>query len=117
MSRGQQAQRVLKVLDLVDAFDFIATRDDVERGKPDPEIYQLVSQELDVLPTECLVIEDSPSGVEAALAAGMWCIAVSTPFTKQKLHAEQLLDESWIVDDPDTLLDVVDRKIKKLQPA
>jgi beta-phosphoglucomutase-like phosphatase (HAD superfamily) len=63
MSRCQQAQRVLEVLDLVSTFDFFATQHDVERGKPDPEIYQLVGRELNVPLAECLVVEDSPSGV------------------------------------------------------
>lgn len=106
MSRCQQAQHVVNVLDLQDAFDFIATRDDVEHGKPNPEIYHLVSQELRVPADKCLVIEDSPSGVQAAIAAGMWCLAVTTPFTREKIHQKQLLNEQWIVDDPSTLLDV-----------
>jgi beta-phosphoglucomutase-like phosphatase (HAD superfamily) len=107
MSRCKQARRVVEALDLVDAFDFMATHDDVERGKPDPEIYQLIARELDVPPAACLVIEDSPAGVKAALAAGTWCIVVTTPFTRQAIHAERLLDERWIVDDPDTLMAVV----------
>ena len=111
MSRCKQARRVLEALDLADAFDFVATRDDVEHGKPDPEIYQLVVRELDTSPPDCLVIEDSPSGVKAALAAGMWCIAVSTPFTRQRLHTKGLLDERWIVDDPDTLTTVVQQMV------
>jgi beta-phosphoglucomutase-like phosphatase (HAD superfamily) len=60
------------------------------------------------------VIEDSPSGVKAALAAGMWCIAVTTPFTRNALHAEGLLDERWIVDDPDDLLAVVKEMMETL---
>jgi len=107
MSHCVQARRVMEILNLTDAFDFVAARDDVENGKPDPEIYLLVSRELGVPPAECLVIEDSPSGVKAALAAGMWCIAVTTPFTRQAIHDGQLLDERWIVDGPDTLPAVV----------
>jgi HAD superfamily hydrolase (TIGR01509 family) len=103
MSYCPQVQRVLEILELSDAFDFVASRDDVENGKPDPEIYRLVATELDVPPKECLVIEDSPSGVKAALAAGMWCIAVTTPFTRGGIRAAQLLEERWIVDDSDTL--------------
>jgi len=109
MSHCTQAWYILDVLSLTEAFDFVATRDDVERGKPDPEIYQLVGRELAQATAECLVIEDSPSGVKAALAAGMWCIAVTTPFTRQRIHAEGLLDEHWIVDDPTTLTGVVQR--------
>ena len=109
MSYCAQARRVLEVLGLTESFDFVATRDDVERGKPDPEIYLLAAGELNVPPQQCLVIEDSPSGVKAALAAGMHCVAVTTPFTRQALHEGGLLPEQWIVDDPDALPDVVAR--------
>ena len=71
MSTCSQAQRVLGILGLQSAFDFVATRDDVNQGKPDPEIYNLVASELGAHVDQCLVIEDSPAGVEAALAAGM----------------------------------------------
>ncbi|MGD9092940.1 MAG: HAD-IA family hydrolase [Anaerolineales bacterium] len=108
MSHCQQVQRVLAVLDLVNVFDFIATRDDVEHGKPHPEIYELVSSALAIPPGECLVIEDSPAGVQAALSAGMSCIAVTTPFTRGRIHASELLDERWIVDDPEALPAVVE---------
>jgi len=107
MSYCEQVGRVLEVLDLKEVFDFVASRDDVEHGKPDPEIYLLVAGELGIAPENCLVIEDSPSGVQAAISAGMWCIAVSTPFTQKRLHEEGILDERWIVDDPDTLPGVV----------
>ena len=109
MSHCKQVNYVLEVLGLQDVFAFVATRDDVEHGKPDPEIYDLVADHLGVPADACLVIEDSPSGVRAALAAGMWCIAVSTPFTREKLHASELLPEIWIVDDPERLLPAVRR--------
>ncbi len=107
MSHCDQVTWILKVLNLTEAFDFVAARDDVERGKPDPEIYRLVARELGVSPDQCLVIEDSPSGVQAALSAGMACIAVTTPFTRDAVHAAKLLDPQWIVDEPDRLPAVV----------
>ncbi len=107
MSHCAQVERILKLLDLTEAFDFVATHDDVERGKPDPEIYQLVARQLQVDAAACLVIEDSPAGVQAALNAGMWCIAVTTPFTRDQIHAARLLEDRWIVDDPQTLLATV----------
>ncbi len=107
MSYCDQAQRVLKVLDLSNAFDFIATRDDVEHGKPDPEIYFLLARELEVQPVDCLVIEDSPAGVQAALAAGMNVVAVSTPLTHQRLYESGLLPPQHIVDNPKQLPTVV----------
>ncbi len=109
MSYCPQVQRVLKILQLEKTFDFVASRDDVENGKPDPEIYLLVADQLDTPAAQCLVIEDSPTGVQAALAAGMACIAVSTPFTGKALHTSGLLEDRWIVDDPATLVTVVDR--------
>ena len=105
MSSCSQVQLILEVLDLTEAFDFVATKDDVENGKPDPEIYLLVATELGVTPEDCLVIEDSPSGVEAALAAGMKVVAVSTPFTKRRLHEDGVLPEELIVDEPGRVAD------------
>ncbi len=107
MSQCTQVKRILEILNLTDTFDFVASRDDVEHGKPDPEIYLLVADELGVPPEECLVVEDSPTGVKAALAAGMDVVAVSTPFTRQRLGEEALLPPSHIVDDPVVLPDVV----------
>ncbi len=115
MSRCPQAALVLEILKLQDAFDFIATRDDVERGKPDPEIYHLVASELGMPSERCMVLEDSPSGVRAAVAAGMWCVAVTTPFTKEGVHALGLLEERWIVDDSSRVAGVVREMIVERQ--
>ncbi len=107
MSHCEQVQRVLSILEMEDQFDFVATRDDVEHGKPDPEIYLLVANAIGVEPEHILVIEDSVTGETAAKAAGMNVIAVATPFTKDGLHKSGLLDDKWIIDDPANLLDAV----------
>jgi len=106
MSYCAQARRVLEILGIHDKFDFIATRDDVALGKPDPEIYHLVAKQLDIPPPQCLVIEDSASGLKAAIAAGMACIAVTTEFTREAVYAGKLLEPRWIVDDPAKLVDI-----------
>ena len=111
MSTLAQTKQVLRALNLERMFDFIATADDVRRTKPDPEIFELVARALAVPADECLVIEDSYSGVQAALAAGMWCIAVPTPFSGQTDQIKQLLDERWVVDDPDKLVQVVQQML------
>lgn len=113
MSHCTQAQQVLEAINLTDAFDFVATGDDVEHGKPDPEIYQLVARELGIRPEQCLVIEDSPAGIEAALAAGMEVIAVTTPFTRERVRQAGLLPPERVVDDPARLLGAVDRVVAK----
>ena len=78
----------------------VATRDDVEHGKPDPEMDLLVARELGVEPGECLIVEDSPAGVAAGLAAGMEVIAVTTELTRQKFRDTDLLDRCRVVYDP-----------------
>lgn len=117
MSHCAQAQRVLNILELDTAFDFIATQDDVERGKPDPEIYRLAAHELGVAPAACLVVEDSPAGVQAALQAGMEVMAVSTPFTRPRLHASGLLPPELIVDEPERITAVAAAVIRQSQAA
>lgn len=61
---------------LVDVFETIVTSSDVEHAKPAPDIYLRACQDLGVDPSEALALEDSASGVAAAKAAGLTCIAV-----------------------------------------
>lgn len=71
-------------------FDTVCTGDDVERGKPAPEIYQLAAERLGVDPRACVAIEDSRNGVRAAKAAGMACIAVPQPWDPADLSLPTL---------------------------
>lgn len=57
-------------------FSFIVSNADVTEPKPAPQPYLLSAQKMGVEPSQCLVLEDSPSGVASALAAGMKVIAV-----------------------------------------
>jgi len=111
MSHAEQARRVLSILGLTGEFDDVVTRDDVEHGKPDPEMDLLVARELGVPPEECLIFEDSPAGVRAGLAAGMEVIAVTTALTRQKFRDTDVLDRCRVVDDPRDLPRVVRRLI------
>jgi HAD superfamily hydrolase (TIGR01509 family) len=66
----------LEVAGIVGRFERIVTRDDVSRGKPDPEPYLTAAAGLGVRPEACLALEDSHTGVRAAHAAGMRVIMV-----------------------------------------
>src|SRR5437867_12784664 len=57
-------------------FDVIVTGDEIEHGKPSPDIYLRAAKKLGVTATECLVIEDALSGIAAAKAAGMRVAAI-----------------------------------------
>ncbi len=61
---------------LTGPFDVIVTSDDVERPKPAPDLYLLACQRLGVAPSDAIAVEDSATGVLAAKAAGLTCIAV-----------------------------------------
>ena len=105
--------RVLSVLGLEDDLDVVVTMDDIERGKPDPEIDLLVAKKLGVPPEEFLVIEDSRAGVEAAVAAGMVVVAVPPRMTAKGVRVPNLLEPRWVVEDPETLSDVVPQRIEE----
>jgi sugar-phosphatase len=62
------------------------TSEQVKAGKPAPEGYLLAAQQLQVQPTECVVIEDAPAGVKAGKAAGMYVIAVMSTHTSVELN-------------------------------
>jgi HAD superfamily hydrolase (TIGR01509 family) len=70
-------------LGLYGRFNAIKTADDVKRTKPDPELYLAALDALQVQPSEAVVFEDSPNGVKAAKAAGIFCVAIPNGVTSQ----------------------------------
>jgi beta-phosphoglucomutase len=68
------------ILDLTDTRRFFAAvvaMEDTQRGKPDPQVFQVAAARLGVEPARCLVMEDAPAGVQAAKAGGMRCVGVT----------------------------------------
>jgi beta-phosphoglucomutase len=72
-----EADAALKAFDIADCFKVVIAAEDINHSKPDPEGYKKAMSALEVNPHECAVIEDSPSGIEAAIAAGADCIAIT----------------------------------------
>ena len=66
-------------------FDALVTASEVVRKKPDPEIFLRCAEKCGIDPHECLVFEDAVSGVRAAKAGGMRCIALTTSFDRETL--------------------------------
>src|SRR5205814_9842911 len=78
-------ERVLDALGLRRHIDLAITADDVRRGKPHPEVYLKAAAGLGVESRACLVFEDAIVGVQAARAAGMRVIGVTTAHTADEL--------------------------------
>ncbi len=67
------------------------TADDVSNGKPHPEAYLKGAEILNARPEACVVIEDAPSGIRAARAAGMSVVALATTYPVEDLHEADAL--------------------------
>ena len=111
LSAKTEALHFVRALGLEQSLDVVLAREDVENGKPAPDIYLLAAQRLDVEPRDCVVIEDSPNGVRAGVAAGMNVVAFATPFTTAALHSSQVLEHAWVVHDPEKLEEMVQERI------
>jgi HAD superfamily hydrolase (TIGR01509 family) len=66
-----------------DLFDVVCTREEVRQVKPAPDLFLLAAARLGAPPARCVVFEDSPNGIRAARAAGMKCVAIPNPLTRQ----------------------------------
>jgi HAD superfamily hydrolase (TIGR01509 family) len=87
-SPHERLHRTLGRAGLLDAFDVVVSGDEVEHGKPAPDMCLLAAARLGVEASACVVIEDSPPGVQAGLAAGMFTLAVCrVPGTEASLAA------------------------------
>jgi len=89
-------------------FDAVITHEQCKEVKPHPMPYLIAAKELKVLPSECVVIEDSEVGVTAAVNAGMKCIVIKNKFTKHHDFSKA----SLVVDSADEI-DV--DSLKKMQ--
>lgn len=94
-SQRPRAMNVLEQHGLVDFFAASAFAEDISRGKPDPEVFLLAAARLDIDPSECLVLEDSTMGIEAAANAGMRVICIpdmQAPDEEHRAMATAVLD-------------------------
>jgi HAD superfamily hydrolase (TIGR01509 family) len=81
--RRPYIELALRTSGLAGAFEVEVNGDDVQRGKPDPEIYLRAAQRLGVAPGACVALEDAPHGIHSAKSAGMRCLAVPNDMTRQ----------------------------------
>ncbi len=93
LATGTPTQEIRKILPtrIKNLFDCIVAGNHVKRGKPDPESYVKTAHSLNVKPSECVVVENSPLGIKSAKSAGMFCIAVTTSLPKAYLRNADLI--------------------------
>jgi beta-phosphoglucomutase-like phosphatase (HAD superfamily) len=78
-------EAVLENTGMAGYFGCIVARNDVKKPKPEPDIYLAAAKWMGLLPSECLVFEDSEVGVLSAKKAGMLCVAITTTSPEEKL--------------------------------
>lgn len=96
----EEIEQAAKAVGVLELFGVIIDARDVARGKPDPEGYKMALAKLrrttgrDLNPARCVVIEDSPAGIDAAKAAGMKVLAVTNSYPADALARADRVVES-----------------------
>ncbi len=89
----ERVKLALQITGLLHHFkDQIVTYEDVPRGKPDPGVFLFAAKNAKVRPEDCLVVEDSITGVTAAVDAGCWTLGFTGTHEDHAAHAEKLKD-------------------------
>ena len=97
-AKKERVEKQIKDKWLKESFDAIVCGDDVEKGKPSPDIFLKAAKEIDVEPENCFVVEDSPAGIKAAFSGGM-----------KGIHVEDLKEAD------EDILKYCEKKFKNLQ--
>lgn len=90
---GSSKQKVIDMLPkkIIKMFDTIVSSDMVKRGKPHPDSYLQAAKQLNLKPSECMVIENAPHGIKAAKAAKMFCVAITTGLPAEYLSKADII--------------------------
>lgn len=81
-SRGDHFEMIHASTSLLPYFDFVLVREDYQASKPDPEPYLMAMERNRLAADECLVVEDSARGLQAAVAAGVRCVVIPQGLTQ-----------------------------------
>jgi HAD superfamily hydrolase (TIGR01509 family) len=94
-------EHAMSQLNLLTCFKSLITSESVARGKPHPDVFLAAAGAMKVPPAQCLVFEDSPAGIDAALAAGMACFCVPSGNPDHVQHATRVFPSLAHVTDAD----------------
>ncbi len=82
---------VLDGLNIRDYFKAIVNGMDVTRGKPDPQVFLICAERMEIAPARCIVIEDAPAGIQAARRAGAGTVGITTSYPREKIADADLV--------------------------
>ena len=85
----------MNLSDLNKYIDLIISNEDVERSKPDPEMYQKAFKTLNLKPEECLILEDNENGIAAALRSGAHLLKIGDPCEVTYNNISNKIDEIY----------------------
>jgi HAD superfamily hydrolase (TIGR01509 family) len=106
---AENVAHTLRELGLGQRLTRVVRSDRVARGKPFPDVFLAAAELIGVAPARCLAFEDAPAGLQAARAAGMICVAVTTGFSAEAL-AERGAPPDLAVRDYDEFLSVARKR-------
>ena len=86
-SASKNTPMILERVGILNLFDAVADGNNVERAKPDPEVFLKAAEMVGTEPRNCVVFEDAVAGVRAALNAGMMCVGVGSPGILTEAHS------------------------------
>lgn len=88
-------EKIFEKFAIEDLFDVVTTKEELRSNKPDPEIFKITADKLDISPSDCLVFEDSKAGINAAHGAGMRVVGIA----RNTEHREVLKDADVVIED------------------
>lgn len=106
-SRKKKMELVMQTAALDQYFTVFVTGEEVDRGKPDPQIFQVAAARLQMPAARCVVVEDTVSGIRAAKAAGMACVAISSTHEREVLSEADLLIDHFTSLRPEDLHNLI----------
>ena len=106
----ENVELLLTSLKIKHYFDVVITTEDVKNGKPDPDVFLIAANKLELKPENCLVIEDAPVDIEAAKRAGMKSIALTTTHKREELYQADIIVEDLTNIHKDAILKLLKEK-------
>lgn len=88
-------KKTLRAIQLQNCFGVFVTGEEFKSSKPNPEVFKLAINKLNISQKHIVVVEDSIAGVNAAKKAGLWCAAITTTYQKKDLKRADLVVNSF----------------------